>query len=42
MVGIPYDPSPSRAVLPIAHTIGTDFKPAKREPLDKILHWDQW
>jgi hypothetical protein len=29
-------------MFPIAYTIGTDFKPAKRLPLDPIVHWDQW
>ena len=28
-------------LFPIAYTIGTDFKPAKRLPLEPILHWDQ-
>jgi hypothetical protein len=29
-------------MFPIAYTKGTDFKPAKREPLEKVLHWDKW
>jgi nitroreductase len=29
-------------MFPVAYTIGTDFKPAKRLPLDPIVHWDQW
>ena len=29
-------------LLPVAYTIGTEFKPAKRPPLDDILHWDTW
>ncbi|WP_416899268.1 MAG: nitroreductase family protein [Minwuia sp.] len=29
-------------LLPVAYTIGTDFQPAKRPPLDTILHWDDW
>ena len=29
-------------MFPIAYTIGTDFKPAKRLPLAPILHWDTW
>ena len=29
-------------LFPIAYTIGTDFKPAKRLPLDPIVHWDTW
>ena len=29
-------------LLPVAYTIGTDFKPAVRQPLDQVLHWEQW
>ena len=42
LLGIPYDRVSQAGLFPIAYTIGTDFKPAKREPLDKVLHWDQW
>ena len=30
------------ALVPTAYTIGTDFKPAAREPLDTVLHVDRW
>jgi hypothetical protein len=30
------------ALIPVAYTLGTDFSPAKREPLDNILHVDGW
>jgi len=29
-------------MFPIAYTIGTDFQPAKRLPLEPITHWDGW
>jgi nitroreductase len=29
-------------MFPIAYTLGTDFKPAKRLPLEPIMHWDTW
>lgn len=29
-------------LLPVAYTKGTDFKPAKRPPVDEIIHWDEW
>lgn len=29
-------------MFPVAYTIGTDFKPAKRLPLAPITHWEQW
>lgn len=30
------------ALVPVAYTKGTDFKLAKRRPLEEILHWDEW
>ena len=41
LLGIP-DGITQAGLFPIAHTIGTDFKPAKRMPLEPILHWEQW
>ena len=29
-------------LIPTAYTIGTDFKPAARQPLDEVLHIDGW
>lgn len=29
-------------LIPTAYSIGTDFKPAPRKPLDEILHFDSW
>jgi hypothetical protein len=29
-------------MIPVAHTKGTDFKPAWREPLESVVHWDAW
>ena len=42
LLGIPHDRLSQAGLFPIAYTIGTDFKPAKREPLAKSLHWDAW
>ena len=41
LLGIP-DGYAQAGMFPIAYTIGTDFKPAKRLPLDPIMHWDRW
>ena len=41
LLGIP-DGIMQVALVPVAHTKGTDFKLAKRRPLDEILHWDAW
>lgn len=30
------------ALIPTAYTIGLDFQPAHRRPLDEILHQDRW
>lgn len=29
-------------LLPVAYTVGTDFKAAKRDNLDQVTRWDQW
>jgi nitroreductase len=42
VLGIPFDSITQAGLFPIAYTIGTDFKEAKRLPLDPILHWNQW
>jgi nitroreductase len=41
ILGIPEGISQA-GLFPIAYTIGTEFKPAKRLPLDPITHWDTW
>jgi nitroreductase len=30
------------ALFPVAYTIGTDFKPAQRPPVETVVHWDTW
>jgi nitroreductase len=30
------------ALLPVAYTLGTEFKPARRQPPEEIVHWDHW
>jgi nitroreductase len=30
------------ALLPVAYTIGTDFKPARRGPVEQVTFWDTW
>lgn len=41
LLGIP-DTVSQGGLFPIAYTLGTDFKPAKRLGLDKVMHWDTW
>lgn len=40
-LGIP-DNVTQVGLLPVAYTIGTDFKPAKRPPVENITYWDSW
>ena len=42
VLGIPYDDCTQVALIPVAHTIGTDFRPGMRKPTAKVLHWDGW
>jgi len=39
---IPFKKVTQVALIPIAYTKGTDFKPAPRKPLNNILHFDRW
>ena len=41
LLGIPEDVL-QVALLPVAYTVGTDFKRAKRPPVANITHWNQW
>jgi nitroreductase len=42
ILGIPFAEVTQIALIPVAYTIGTDFKPAKRNPLESVLHWEAW
>jgi nitroreductase len=42
ILGIPYDEVTQTALIPVAYTLGTDFKPAPRESLSSIVRWDGW
>ena len=42
ILGIPYEKIMQTTLLPVAYSIGTDFKPARRKPLKTLAHWDRW
>jgi nitroreductase len=42
LLGIPYDDLMQAALLPVAYTLGTEFKPARRKPVESMVHWDRW
>ena len=41
LLGLP-DHVMQGALIPVAHTIGTDFRPGPRRDLDRIIHADGW
>ncbi|KPI20666.1 nitroreductase [Actinobacteria bacterium OK074] len=42
LLGIPHDTVMQAALIPVAYTLGTDFRPARRIPRERVLHWDAW
>ena len=42
VLGIPFADFTQVALIAVGYTKGTDFKPAKRETLDTVLHWNGW
>jgi nitroreductase len=42
LLGIPMEDVEQVALTPVAYTIGTDFRPARREPPETIIHWNAW
>ena len=42
LLGIPFGEVMQAALIPVAYTVGTEFKPAVRAPLDTCVHWDRW
>ncbi|WIX82823.1 nitroreductase family protein [Amycolatopsis carbonis] len=42
LLGIPYDNVAQLVMIPLAYTLGTDFKPAPRPDAEEVIHWNQW
>lgn len=42
ILGIPFDEIQQVALIPVAHTLGTDFKPGSRKSMDDFVHWNGW
>jgi nitroreductase len=42
VLGIPYNEFMQVALIPVAYTIGTEFRPGPRLPMDKTVHWEKW
>ncbi|MDQ1509675.1 MAG: hypothetical protein QOG50_1519 [Actinomycetota bacterium] len=41
LLGIP-ETVTQAALIPVAYTVGTDFKPAARRPIEQISYWNGW
>jgi len=41
LLGIP-DTVTQAALIPVAYTVGTEFKPAARRPIEQITYWNAW
>lgn len=42
LLGIPYEDVMQVALIPVAHTKGSKFRPGVRGPVEKVLHWETW
>ena len=42
ILGIPYERVTQVALIPVAYTIGTEFKSGPRIPKGQLVHWDRW
>jgi nitroreductase len=42
ILGVPFDSVVQCALIPLAHTVGTDFKPGRRVDAEDVVHWDSW
>ena len=42
VLGIPYERVAQVAMIPVAFTIGTDFKRSTRLGADEVIHWNAW
>ncbi len=42
LLGIDYDNWTQAGLFPVAYTVGTEFKHAKRRPVDEFVHWNEW
>ena len=42
VLGIPFDHCAQAGLLPVAYTIGTDFRRGPRNPAHEVIHWERW
>ncbi len=42
ILGIPYAEVTQVAMVPLAHSVGVDFRPGRRAPVEDVLFWEAW
>ena len=42
ILGIPYDEVTQVALIPVAHLLGENFRPAPRPLLNRVVSWNRW
>ncbi len=42
LLGIPFEAVTQVALLPVAYTRGTEFRAARRRPIEEICYWNAW
>lgn len=42
VLGIPFAQYTQAALIPVAYTLGTEFRPGPRQPLEDVLHLNRW
>jgi len=42
LLGIDFNAWTQAGLFPVAYTKGTDFKLAKRQPVENFIHWNEW
>ena len=42
LLGIPHERVTQAGLIPLAHTLGGEFRPARRRPMAEIEHWNKW
>jgi nitroreductase len=42
VLGIPYERVQQVALITVGHTLGTEFKPGRRVPLERVVRYERW
>lgn len=42
LLGIPFDAVTQAGLVPVAHTVGDEFRPAPRRAVSEVVHMERW